>query len=198
MNELLITISEFAKLTGLSRKALLIYEDIGLLLPKSRTDKNYRKYNPSQATTANEITTLKGLGFSLEEIKRIFILKGGEKESIISILKAQKTRIRENIKNEQRQIKEIESLISGKNKIQFKSEQKSIILKALSDQITNLDKDAISECTKNIPSEDYIMTVAMVDQNARDNLFSILSDKAKKLVKNDLNKLIKKYSDHWS
>ena len=82
MNELLITISEFSNLSGLSRKALLIYEEMGLLLPKTRSEKNYRKYSKSQISTANEITALKGLGFSLEEIKRIFILKGGEKESI--------------------------------------------------------------------------------------------------------------------
>ena len=190
--------SEFSKLTNLSRKALLIYEELGLLVPKTRSEKNYRKYCISQKKIADEISILKGLGFSLEDIKRIFVLKGGKTKSIKSMLLIQKERIINKIKRDKEQLNNLNELIKGKYSVLSPSEQKSIILNILSEKILSLNEEDLIECTKQIPAEDYIMTVAMVDETARNKMFSILSDRARELVKNDLNVFFKKYGKHWS
>jgi len=197
MNDKLITISEFSKLTNLSRKALLIYEEQGLLVPKTRSNKNYRKYCKTQKNIADEILTLKGLGFSLDEIKRIFVLKGGETQSIKSMLLTQKMRITDKIMRDKEQLNYLEKLIKGRYNASSPSKQKAIILNVLSEKILSLNEEDLIECTRQIPAEDYIMTVAMVDEAARKKMFTVLSDRAKELVRNDLNDFLKKYGKHW-
>jgi DNA-binding transcriptional MerR regulator len=64
-----LSISDFAKLSRLTRAALLHYDRIGLLSPLSRGDNQYRYYSIGQISTVNVIRTLQKLGMSLNEIK---------------------------------------------------------------------------------------------------------------------------------
>lgn len=65
----LMTSGEFAFLTRMSRKALRLYDDLGLLRPvEVNPVSNYRYYAAAQLETARRITTLRGLGLSLESI----------------------------------------------------------------------------------------------------------------------------------
>ena len=41
----MLTVSQLARLCGLSRTTLLYYESIGLLPPASRSNANYRRYS---------------------------------------------------------------------------------------------------------------------------------------------------------
>lgn len=68
-----LTIGEMSEKTGLSHKALRLYEQKGLLIPHDRSESNYRYYHEKQLTQALRIVELKGLGFLLDEIK--FILQ---------------------------------------------------------------------------------------------------------------------------
>ena len=66
----MLKIGEFSKLSMLTVKTLRFYEKEGLLMP-AQVDKwtGYRFYNTCQLQTAAEITALRQLDFSVEEIR---------------------------------------------------------------------------------------------------------------------------------
>lgn len=64
-----LTISEFAKLTGIKRDNLRFYDRIGLLSPDTRGENNYRYYSRQQLNTAYLISNLRGLGVGIDDIK---------------------------------------------------------------------------------------------------------------------------------
>ncbi|NLB64732.1 MAG: MerR family transcriptional regulator [Fibrobacter sp.] len=63
---------EFSFLTGLTRKALLIYEEKGLLLPAFVDEDNgYRYYSVQELAKANYISFLKNYELSIDDMKKI-------------------------------------------------------------------------------------------------------------------------------
>ena len=64
-------ISEFSKLCGMSIRMLRHYDEIGLLVPYSTTNKGYRVYDDANLKKAQEILLFKELEFSLSEITEI-------------------------------------------------------------------------------------------------------------------------------
>ena len=67
----MLKIKEFAKLCGTSTFTLRYYDEHEVLCPHE-TDPatGYRYYHPDQQKDMETILTLKGLGFSLDDIKR--------------------------------------------------------------------------------------------------------------------------------
>lgn len=65
------TISQVAKLTGISIRTLQYYDEIGLLNPSELTSSGYRLYNDEALQTLQQILFFKELGFQLKEIKEI-------------------------------------------------------------------------------------------------------------------------------
>lgn len=65
----LLTVSEFAELSGITRSNLLYYDEIGLLKPDYRAENNYRLYSPRQLELINAILLLRGMGLSLDAVK---------------------------------------------------------------------------------------------------------------------------------
>lgn len=66
------SITEFAKLSHISRHQLLHYDEVGLLSPASRGAENkYRYYHSSQMVTVKLIRIFQRLGMTLDEIKQI-------------------------------------------------------------------------------------------------------------------------------
>lgn len=64
-----MTSGQFAMLTRMSRKALRLYDELGLLRPAHvDPDNGYRYYNVIQLDVAQRINTLRSLGMSLEEV----------------------------------------------------------------------------------------------------------------------------------
>lgn len=68
----MIKIGEFAKLFDVTVKTVRYYEEVGLLMP-AYVDiyTGYRYFNEENIDRMNEILSLKDLGFSLDEIKKI-------------------------------------------------------------------------------------------------------------------------------
>ena len=65
------SISQVAKLTGVSIRALQYYDEIGLLKPSELTPAGYRLYDDNALQTLQQILFFKELGFPLKEIKEI-------------------------------------------------------------------------------------------------------------------------------
>jgi DNA-binding transcriptional MerR regulator len=68
--ERLISIGQFAQLSGLSPKAIRLYGDLGILQPSSVDDwTGYRRYHPDQLARARMIAILRRSGIAFGEIR---------------------------------------------------------------------------------------------------------------------------------
>lgn len=68
-NESLFQIGEVTKILGITRKALLVYEEKGLLTPALKDkESGYRYYSADNMTQIRSILSLQALGLSLKEI----------------------------------------------------------------------------------------------------------------------------------
>jgi DNA-binding transcriptional MerR regulator len=83
---------EFARLTGVTVRALHHYDRLGLLKPSRYSAAGYRLYRESDVPRLEQIVALKFIGFSLSEIKNI--LKG-EPADLATALRRQREAIEE-------------------------------------------------------------------------------------------------------
>src|SRR5947209_19262990 len=68
----LFTIEQVATRTGLTKRTLRYYEEVGLLLPTGRTEGNYRRYSEADVKRLERIKELRDLlGFSLTDIRTL-------------------------------------------------------------------------------------------------------------------------------
>ena len=71
----LFQIGEVAKILGVTRKTLLVYEDMGLLAPAVKDeDSGFRYYTADNMTQIRAIRSLQVLGLSLKEVKEYYTL----------------------------------------------------------------------------------------------------------------------------
>jgi DNA-binding transcriptional MerR regulator len=87
-------IREFAKLTRVTVRTLHYYDQIGLLKPTIERPNGYRVYTDADLLKLQQIVTLKFMGFSLEEIRRLLESKGYE---AVKALKVQSEAVRDEI-----------------------------------------------------------------------------------------------------
>lgn len=71
-------VREFAKLTRVTVRALHHYDRIGLLAPSLTRPNGYRVYTDADLLRLQQIVTLKFMGFSLREIRRLLDSRGYE------------------------------------------------------------------------------------------------------------------------
>ena len=74
--------SEVEKISGLTRKAILYYEDKGLIRPH-KGENNYRTYSQEDLDKLLQISIYRKLGLNISEIKNIIASKGKELGSIL-------------------------------------------------------------------------------------------------------------------
>lgn len=73
-SERTFTIGQLAEKTGLTRRALRLYEQVGLLVPQRATN-GYRHYTEQQLKEASVIRDLREAGLSLPVIGRLIAIK---------------------------------------------------------------------------------------------------------------------------
>lgn len=94
--EQLMKISEFARLSGISRKLLIYYDRYGILCPKRiDPDTGYRYYSYRQMDTANVIVSLRQAGMSLDCIRSYLTHKSPER--LLNMLDEQQKHLKEQI-----------------------------------------------------------------------------------------------------
>ena len=108
-------IGEFSKITNLTVKALRYYDEQGMLIPSERSESDYRLYDRSDYETAQLIVFLKGLGFSISEMKDM-LTTCESMEDISFYLAEKKNFIKDKIQKEKMLIKEIEKNLLQKAK----------------------------------------------------------------------------------
>ena len=73
----LLGVAEVGRLTGLSRKALRHYEELGLVTPATRTDAGYRLYDGEALRRIELVNRAKVLGLRLSEAKEFLHVAEG-------------------------------------------------------------------------------------------------------------------------
>lgn len=84
------TTGQIAKETGLTLRTLRYYDQIGLLKPSSYGQSSQRLYNRSDLVKLQHIQTLKYIGLSLSEIKRIVAASRIQEQDLRSSLNMQR------------------------------------------------------------------------------------------------------------
>jgi DNA-binding transcriptional MerR regulator len=90
---LFYTIEQVAQRTGLTKRTLRYYEEVGLLPSTGRTEGNYRRYSDADIQRLERIKSL--LGFSLTEIREL--LSAEEERDLIKQAYHQETDAEEKI-----------------------------------------------------------------------------------------------------
>ncbi len=67
----LLKVGDLARATGKTVRAIHLYEELGLLQPATRSSGGFRLYDPVAAERVRWIDLLHGLGFSLQEMRRL-------------------------------------------------------------------------------------------------------------------------------
>jgi len=78
-------IGDFARLSGLSVRAVRYYEELGLLRPEAHSGGGFRLYGSENLKRIRVVKFLKDLGLSLTEIRGILLAKkpgGGDQETV--------------------------------------------------------------------------------------------------------------------
>jgi DNA-binding transcriptional MerR regulator/effector-binding domain-containing protein len=105
----MLKISDFARLAGVSPKALRIYDEMGILKP-SAVDRwtSYRYYSISQLAALNRILALRDLGFSLDQIAAL--LRDGLPPAVVrELLRAREQELRNHLSDEQARLQRIQA-----------------------------------------------------------------------------------------
>ncbi|MDN4072416.1 MerR family transcriptional regulator [Fictibacillus terranigra] len=72
-----IKIDEAAKMTGITKRAIRYYEEIGLIQPPERSDGQVRLYTEEDIEQLKRVVDAKEvLGFSLQELQHFLSIKG--------------------------------------------------------------------------------------------------------------------------
>src|SRR2546429_3866230 len=86
------TIEQVATRTGMTKRTLRYYEEVGLLAPTDRTEGNYRRYSEVDVQHLERIKELRDLlGFSLSDIREI--LSAEDERGQIKLAYRQETEI---------------------------------------------------------------------------------------------------------
>lgn len=90
-----LLIGEVASRSGVSRKALRLYEETGILPAPGRTESGYRVYGRETLPILAFITQARHLGLRLNEIKEIFQIKRSGRAPCPHVLELVRHKVRE-------------------------------------------------------------------------------------------------------
>jgi len=107
------TIGEFSKITGLTVKTLRFYHEQGLLVPSCIDEETgYRYYAPAKVEAARAITFLRGLDFSVGEIREI-LTQAAHESDLLEVMEQQRTVIEAKIRGYRRVIASLDQFIAN-------------------------------------------------------------------------------------
>lgn len=124
------SISQVARLTGVSVRTLQYYDEIGLLKPSKLTPSGYRLYDDEALQTLQQILFFKELGFQLKEIDEI--LKDPDFDRIAAFKKQKELFLLKRNRTD-RLIRLLERLEKGEPCMSFKEFDLSDYINALED-----------------------------------------------------------------
>ena len=88
-------IHELAQQTGVSSQTIRYYESIRLMTRPKRAKNNYRDYAPADVERLRFISGARGLGFTLDDIREILIVRDGGQAPCVQVLETLDHRLQE-------------------------------------------------------------------------------------------------------
>jgi len=79
----MLTVTQLARRSGLSRTALLYYESIGLMPAPQRSGGNYRSYGEPDVLRLAQIRAYRDAGLKLEDVRAILDRAGGDASTVL-------------------------------------------------------------------------------------------------------------------
>jgi len=150
-----LTIGQFSKETGLTPRALRIYEELGLLRSHVRGENGYRYFLKDQISRGKKIRELKELGFSLEEIARFLEADANfDRETLVRLVRAQIERVEEEterLNTRRRELEEILASLRDGHKTLTEKQRRLLMESLLNESIRELKARPLKE-PKNIES----------------------------------------------
>jgi len=111
----LLTIGQFARASGLTAKALRHYDSVGLLQPAVvETGTGYRRYRAGQAAEAALIRRLRDLELPVAEVRKLLDLRAADGDAMTGALLAHRRRLEARVARLQRQLHDLDHLITEK------------------------------------------------------------------------------------
>ncbi len=109
----MFSIGEFSKITGLTVKTLRFYHEQGLLVPSWVDEETgYRYYTPAKIEAARAITFLRGLDFSVGEIREI-LAQAAQENDLLEVMERQRTVIEEKIRGYRKVVASLDQFIGN-------------------------------------------------------------------------------------
>lgn len=146
-----LPIGEFARLSGIKRKNLIFYDEIGLFSPEITKENGYRYYSYRQLDTVNVIYAMKEIGMPLKDIK--IYLNKRTPDDLVQLFSEQKKLIDQEIQK----LKRISSMM-----------QTRMILTKESSHIS-VDKIVVKQC-----DEEWIILSSAVADEEKDSQWDTL------------------------
>lgn len=106
------TVGKLARAFGLSRTALLYYEEIGLLVPSERSGSNYRLYSDKDRRRLATICRFRETGLSLNDIRDIL---DSSDPNLVQVLEARLDSLNSEISKLRHQQHVIISILKNRN-----------------------------------------------------------------------------------
>ncbi|MBC8529075.1 MerR family transcriptional regulator [Christensenellaceae bacterium NSJ-44] len=150
------TISQVAKLTGLSTRTLQYYDEIGLLKPSERTASGYRLYGEADLQRLQQIMFFKELDFKLRDIGQLLDQPDFDR---IEAFKRQKTLLEIRRNRIDGLIKLLGRLEKGEDCMSFKEFDMSEYISALEDFKARKEEDVIKHWGSIEKFEQFIQKV---------------------------------------
>ena len=100
-------VGELARWTGITVRTLHYYDEIGLLRPSRTTEAGYRLYTEGDVIRLQQIKSLRNMGFSLEEVKKLL---ARPEVSPDQVLRMQIGHLKEQIALQQRLCERLEAI----------------------------------------------------------------------------------------
>ena len=126
------SINKLSKLAGISTRALLYYDEIGLLSPKRISSNDYRVYSQNEVDLLQQILFFRELGMPLYEIKKIVWSKeydgAAALQAHLTALKAKRKQIESLIINVEKTIAASKGAITMSDKEKFEGFKKNLIV----------------------------------------------------------------------
>lgn len=149
-------IGEFSKITGLSLKALRLYEEKGLLISRERGANSYRYFSAKQVGDAKRIVQFKELGFSLDQIK--LLLTVTTESTLYEVVKSKVAESKRDLSDLGARIQSLESLLSSlENHSQLTEQQRGVLMESIFEtSLNNLKRQGVvanADIQKSLKSE---------------------------------------------
>jgi len=166
----LFTVGQLAKRMDVTPRTIQYYDKEGLLKPKEKSESGRRLYSDAEVVKLYQITSLKELGFSLDDIKHQLANLDTPKD-VAKALQVQKDSVDEKIaelQDQKRILTALQAEVMKRDDVDFTRYADIITSLHMSNEfywaITHMDKDLLNQLRGGYDSETFESTKDMVDQ----------------------------------